>query len=398
MTILLLACVQLDASADLDAPSDDDAADTDTAANDSGDTGDSRPWIDPVDPVCPDDAVFDIEPDRAARVIAGTITWSIDFDAAAEAGGYADCTYTRVYEELVEDNVHDWLCPECEWLTTGNSLIVDGYDDCYMQIDSYDAEHLEHFGFAPVGVETHLFRAGKPWVRARDLATVEPAAEFAVGWSDEGTMDADGATFLLTAEGTLTMAESADVVLTDPRIARSAAYACGEWPLCSPGGDVPTWTLTTGEIFPNVRLRDQCDESVDIWDFAGRWLVIEASSPDCGPCQAMADASEAWRADMESRGYNVEVITLLNASLSSINLPADLAARQDWAETFDETGPVLADQGFGYATMPAYLGKESGMSFPSVIVVGPDLKVRGGHSGYSQNEGFADIEALITAG
>lgn len=379
-----------------------DANATGNAADDAdsaADSGDSRPSIDDVPPECPDDVAFEAMADRPARELAGRITWTLDFDAVGEADGYVDCAYTRNYPSLIEDNVHGWVCPECEWLTTGDSIIVEGYDDCYTQIDTYDAEHLEHFGFGTVEGESHLFRAGKPWVRAHDLAVVEPAEAFTVAWSDEGTMESDGAAFVLSASGEMTMQDAADVLVSDPRVPRTAPYTCGDWPQCNPGGDNASWTLETGAVFPNARLLDQCEEPVDIWDFAGRWLVIDSSSPNCGPCQALANDSGAWLADMETRGYHIEIITLLNESLSSFTLPADVSARQKWANDFDESGPVLGDEGFGYGTMPAYLGKDPGtMSFPSIIVVGPDLKVRGGKSGYSTDAGFADIEALITGG
>jgi hypothetical protein len=75
-------------------------------------------------------------------------------------------------------------------------------------------------------------------------------------------------------------------------------------------------------------------------------------------------------------------LTLLNASLSAINMPAEPDVLQDWAETFGLSSPVLADQGAAYALFPDYLGIEEGMSYPAVILVDPDGAVLSGATGF----------------
>jgi thiol-disulfide isomerase/thioredoxin len=144
-------------------------------------------------------------------------------------------------------------------------------------------------------------------------------------------------------------------------------------------------------VFPNLRLVDQCGDEVDLWDFRGYYLVIDSSAPNCGPCQAMAEGAEAFKARMAASCAPVEMITLLNESLSAINQPASAEDQQAWVDAFGLSSPVLADKGAAYALFPEYLDIESGMSYPAVILVDPDGRVMYGATGFSDWSEFRDI-------
>jgi peroxiredoxin len=356
-------------------------------AGDSADTGAPGPSC-VEDPLPPSEKDTGDAP-RVGRTLSGSVTWSLAFDAEAEAAGFTDCSYTRVYA-ATEVGDQGYLCPECELLTTADTVMTSGYEDCFLQIDDDEAERTEHVGFGEVDGERHFFRTGNENVRLSDMgAAVGGAESWAVAWESEAELTAGG-NMLLTAEGTFTEATSDDVWIEDVTGARTEPYTCG-WPQNSPGGPNPTWTVATGEVFPNLRLVDQCGDEVDLWDFRGYYLVIDSSAPNCGPCQAMAEGAEAFKARMAASCAPVEMITLLNESLSAINQPASAEDQQAWVDAFGLSSPVLADKGAAYALFPEYLDIESGMSYPAVILVDPDGRVMYGATGFSDWSEFRDI-------
>ncbi len=369
-----------------DKPADaDDTAAGDTAA-DTGDTVDTGPSC--VEEPAPPETKDTGAAPRAAATLTGSITWTLSFDEAAEAAGYVDCTYTREYAQT-EVGDQGYLCPACSTLTTGLGVMTEGYEDCFLQISTAEAERVEHLGLGEVDGGVHLFRSGSENVALGDMGPVTGDAPLAVGWEDESELE-EGGVMLLAAVGELTLGVDEATLLEDVNGARTEPYTCG-WPQNNPGGPNPTWEVTDGELFPNVRLEDQCGEPVDLWDFRGFYLVIDSSAPNCGPCQAMAEGAEAFKARMEAACVPVELITLLNESLSAINQPASAEVQAAWVEEFGLTSPVLADRGAAYALFPAYLGIESGMSYPAVILVDPDGRVFHGATGFGDWAEFEDI-------
>lgn len=328
---------------------------------------------------------------RPARTLSGSVTWTVDFDADAEALGYVDCQYTRDYAELVEVVDEGWVCPSCRWMVAGEAEMTAGYQECYLQLDSADAVRVEQLGVGSVGGVDHFFRSGNDNVELADTeSVVVDEADFDVAWESEGELG-DGGSATLSATGHFTQATSESVLVEDPRAPHTEPYACG-WPLMNPGGPVESWAIVDGGVLPNARLMDACTERVDLWDFRGRYLVIDASSPNCGPCQAMAEGAEAFKAQMEAECLHVELVTLLNQELSAVNLPADGLTLVAWKQEFGLSSPVLADKGYGYALFPDYLSPgETGMSLPSTVVVGPDGRVIGGATGFSVDAGGWEV-------
>lgn len=404
----LLACP---VATDLDADVDDTSQVAEPGGDDPNESGgddsgvEDSAWVDTgatynLTFECPPEAGYIGELPHAARTFSGAATWVIDFDQVAEDAGYVDCSYSRTYVETVEREGYGWQCPTCDWFTAGEAEVVDGYDDCTVLISTSDQVRVEHLGLGLVDGARHFWRTGGENLTLADLGealgTGTQVDPYRVAWYDEG--EVDEGTFFLTATGQFVVDERSDLEIADIDVARADPYACG-WEQCNPGGPVASYTLATGGVFPNARLADSCGDKVDIWDSWGRYLVIDSAAPDCGPCITLARAEAAWVQKMADRGLEVEWITLLNASLSSVNLPADQAALGAWISGTQTGGLVLSDEGFAYAVMPTYTGRESGMSYPTMIVVSPDMTVLGWDSGFSAAEdggdGFGPIEALI---
>ncbi len=367
----------------------------DTALVDSGGTETTVPDECPPGAPPPTDPIPGAPP-RAGEVWSGSITWTVHFDLLAHAQGHQDCSYTRVYEELVETGGEPWVCPACAVLVKGTATIVSGYEDCYLQISDNEAERTEELGIGEVDGALRFFRAGNENVRAADVAAVTDSTPLDVAWTDVGRLDGLR-TVTLSAAGSFTRRVDPAVVVEDPQTLRAEPYACG-WPRQNPGGPNTSWSIADGAVFPNFRLDDQCGEPVSLWDFRDRYVVIDASSPNCGPCQEMATAAPAFEAELRAECVDVATVTLLNESLSAVNLPASIADREGWAAAFALDAPVLGDLGLGYALFPAYQGRTSGMSLPSWVVLDPQGRLLGGGSGFSTEEGgFAEIRALILA-
>ncbi len=379
----------VDATADSDSGSDSDSGGDSDSATDTVDTAECPEFEEPGAPATRDTG----DGPRAAHTLDGTVTWTLSFDDDAEAAGYRDCTYTRQYTEFTESTLHGHLCPECSLLTRGFAEVIDGYDDCFAQISTADAIRPEALGLAEVDGAWSLFRSGSLNVSLGDMGPItgDPTGSFAVAWTDESALD-EGGTMVLSAAGTLQRATSATATVPDPDGARAEPYSCG-WPQNSPGGANASYDVAIGKVLPNVRLEDQCGEPVDVWDFRGWWLVIDAAATNCGPCQAMAAEADAFEERMRNRCVPVKNITLLAESLSAINVPATIDVRQDWAATFGVSSPVLGDEGFGYALFPDILGDtDGGMSYPTVVVVDPDGLVVWAGTGFG---GWEEVEAII---
>lgn len=336
---------------------------------------------------------------RVARTLTAQLTTTVDFDAAAEAAGHTDCSYTRAYPLLTEAVDTDWVCPDCDWYTAGTTTVVEGYEQCYAQLSTAAAERVEHLGFVTGKDGTQLWRSGVENVRAADTGARVDAAALAEGqtvalsWTSQGELD-DGGTVTLSWEGSLSQGVAEDVLLVPPTTPRTEPYTCG-WPTRNPGGPVERWDAADGAVFPNARLVDPCGELVDLWDFRGKWLVIDAASPDCGPCIGMAETAEAFKAQMAAECVEVETLTLLNAGLREVNLPADDDLLDDWVAELGVAGPVLADRGFAYAVIAPYFYPEGGMSLPSVVILDPEGRLVGGDHGWSEDSGGWERYATI---
>ena len=320
-----------------------------------------------------------------AVVLSGTVRWTLDFDAAAEAAGFWDCGYGRAYAGTQYLDA-PWLCPDCEVIAGGTARLLEGVD-CYSQISDTSGTRFESWG---IGSEGGFFRASTPQFPLSELDSIPPVTfgeVTALTWSSEG--EVDGGSLMLEAEGRLTAHTEPEVLLADPLAPRDGAYACG-WPQAEPEGLESDYRLETGGIFPNGAFVDACGEDVRIWDLAGRYLVIESANPDCGPCQDMAAAETANLEALAAEGFDVMMVTLMGAGLAEPWASPEVSLVTAWAEEFELEDPVLVDRGLGYALFSLYL-EDVGFGWPAWVVVAPDLRVLGGGVGSGGWDVIADL-------
>lgn len=325
--------------------------------------------------------------------LESTITWSIDFDAEAEAAGASDCSYTRVYEG-VQRLGWEHLCPECDFIARGDATMTEGLD-CYAQISSTAADVRTELWAIEDGTKLH--RSGRdqfpmPTVLAELAETSVDGAAVPVTWGSEDNALTDGGTFALAAEGTVAWSLDETLLQDDPWGPRADAYACG-WECEDPGDLVGTSPLGLGETIPNGRFRDQCGEMVDLWDFHGSYLVIDASQSDCGPCRTMADTHDAFVQQMRAAGIPVRVITLMGNGLAATWETPSEETVDAWVEAYGLTEPVLADTAWTLSYFPTFIDGYSGedYGYPAWIVVDPELRPIHGNVGFSDWDAVAEV-------
>jgi len=328
-------------------------------------------------------------PTQPAIVVEGEITWTLTFDEDAQAGGFYDCAYTRQFQgQQVLDM--DYLCPACITQVQGIATMSDGLD-CYSQISANPTtERTEHWGWSA----SSFFRTGSEQAPLGELSPFEDNGQGStndLSWSSESTLS-DSGTMVLAASGTMTWEVDEDILIEDPWAQRTQPYTCG-WPMEDPGTLALDYSLAIGETFPNVRLADQCGDQLALWDLYGRWLVLDTSQSDCGPCQSMAAGAEAFVTEMAEDGIEVMVVGLLGNGLSNPYGTPSESTFEGWISTFNLSDPVLYDRGFAYALFPEFIEETTGDTFgyPTWLVVDPSMTLVYGNVGFGSWDDVGDV-------
>ncbi len=319
-------------------------------------------------------------PSPRLRTISGDVTWHVSFDDTAVAAGAIDCQYTRHYEGQ-EDASARWLCPSCEVMFRATVEMAEGLDDCYSQVSDAAPAAAEWIGYG--GGRWHRSVEGP----TTDQGSVDIQSRAITTKNVVKSLDAlAGGKMSFHIEGGLALSEGEGDKLHG--FVPPASYACG-WPKSDAPPYEGDWTLSDGATVPDGLFYDACEEVVRLQDFAGSYLIIDMAARDCPPCRAMAGDEEAFVADMAAEGIDVRVITLLAPSLADTLGTTTTEMLQGWIDNYELTSPVLADRGWGLAMFGPLFGDPA--SYPSWVIVRPDLTVLG------SGQGFADFEEHKTA-
>lgn len=323
-----------------------------------------------------------------AILASAAVTWTLDFDAAAEAQGQADCQYSRSFQG-VQRLDRGYLCPDCAVIVRGTASVTEGLD-CLGLVSEPEPTRTETWGWSEAGL---LYRSGVVDLSLGELAEIDPTASdgAALAWESESEAPAGG-TVRLSAVGTLSWAVDPETLLPDPFPPRTTPYACG-WPQADPGDLVLDYEAHLDQVFPNVRLVDPCGEELALWDLSGRWLVIDTSQPDCGPCLQMASTAAAFVEEMAAEGVEVVVVSLLGAGLAEPHLSPPAEVYDDFVESYGHGDPILVDEGFGYAVFSRLAASDLGESFgfPTWVVVDPQMRLVHGNVGFSDWDAVAQV-------
>ncbi len=340
-----------------DSAAEQEATDTEDTDNEDADTGNSN-------------EEFELQS------LTGSIVWELDFNEEAEALGFTDCSYQRDYSGNEEWSA-PWLCDTCE-----KSFLVDvdlsiGLDDCYAQIATDPAEK-ERLGWSADGV---FHRGTYPNYKQTEQGTVSFDGDSFTTHNEKEIEMSEGGGFTFNINGSFELGEGGG----DPLLGMEPpeSYACG-WPKADPPPFTGSYTLNVGEKLPDGVFKDHCDEPVRLHDFMGKYLFIDISATNCGPCKILAQTEAEFIESMNNNGIEVEVITLMAPSLSAILDPTPVEVLQDWVDTYSLHSPVFADRGWGYWLGKEALGEDFG--YPTWLIVSPELEVLEISKGFGVNE------------
>ncbi len=113
--------------------------------------------------------------------------------------------------------------------------------------------------------------------------------------------------------------------------------------------------LAEGDVAPNMRLRDQFGDEVELYQFYGMVVQISLFAAWCPPCRRDAPQLAAASRDLEEHGAIV-----LEVMLESRGGEARVEHSERWAERSGADHPVLADSALeteallhgGFPTLP----------------------------------------------
>jgi hypothetical protein len=313
----------------------------------------------------------------------GDVTWTVTFDADAQAAGATDCSYTRHYE-AIQDQSAPWLCPACDIVFHADVEMTEGQVDCFGQISTAEPLESEWIGFAG---NTYYRGVGMNMTEQGTLSGDATMKTLMHAVADQPGPTAG--TFSFAIAGSFTLGEEEG----DPMhgFVPPETYACG-WPKANPPAYTGDYTLAVGDTVPDGLFMDRCGETVRLHDFQGAYLLVEMGARDCPPCQAMAGEEEQFIADMAAQGITVYVVTLLAPSLSNTLGETTQPMLETWTNNYELTSPVLADRGWGLSMFVPIYQDQTG--YPSIAVVAPDLTVLHEQVGFGS---FEEISTMILA-
>lgn len=345
---------------------------------------DEAPVVDTVSPVDVAPATDVVQPVEQIIRMNGTIVWTVDFSAEAEAEGYEDCSYEMTYEAF-EDPSSPWLCVSCTQVFRASAQVVTGGEECHGQLGESPSELTEWFG-----------QGGGEWYWSDALAFVMQVQgggsftdqNWTVNGSNEGTVGLS-LPFTRNSTGSLSISlvnEGVDYALTLPE-----SYSCG-WPQADPPAYEGPFTLVEGQTLPDGVFIDQCGEAVRLHDLTGTYFILEIGALDCDPCQDSAALIGQFLSAMDDRGIPVQMVTMLVPSIYQAEGSVSQESVVQWANAFSLENPVLVDRGYTQVVAGSHFG--TGLGYPTTVLVSPSLKVFRMSNGFS---GWLEHEEAIAA-
>lgn len=140
-----------------------------------------------------------------------------------------------------------------------------------------------------------------------------------------------------------------------------------------------------GDVPQNFRMIDQYGDTVDLYSFFGKHIMLAVGAEWCGPCIAAASQAQAEQDALADDGVQIIEIVVQDAAGD----PADLATGARWAERHGlTTVPSLAA---GDVALPEDANWDenafsSDQYIPTFVHIGPDMRLLSVDEGYDSPE------------
>jgi thiol-disulfide isomerase/thioredoxin len=139
------------------------------------------------------------------------------------------------------------------------------------------------------------------------------------------------------------------------------------WEQTTPPAGLVAEGFEVGDVVPDVRLMDQHEDLVSLWQFWGKVIVLDISTIWCAPCQALAETTQETYDDYADQGFMY--VTVLQEDLHNEDPETDDLML--WVNEYGLNTPVLDDgtkEETGDAIVPAN-------TWPAVLVIDRDMVV-----------------------
>lgn len=132
---------------------------------------------------------------------------------------------------------------------------------------------------------------------------------------------------------------------------------------CSVPEDLTGTGYAVGDIMPNVTLKDQNSDKVELYQFYSKVLLVKVFTEWCSPCKASAPTVQELWEDHQDDG-----LVVLSVDHQAANFtPPTAGSIQNWVNTYDKTHPILAD--------PIKIVPHDG-GWPTYYVIDEDMTIK----------------------
>ena len=167
---------------------------------------------------------------------------------------------------------------------------------------------------------------------------------------------------------------------------------------CEPEPEDPypwaTWETCAHDIGDNpcnFSLMDQHGETVELYEYYGKVIVIDLSAMWCSVCKNIAATGDEWVAKYGAEDFIWLTVLLTDAG----NQDPDLQDLQDWATAYGITVPVLAgSRNMIDLTDPLEDGYPV-TSWPTLVVVDRNMVLQHGLNGWNEATISGWVDGLL---
>ncbi|MCA9490732.1 MAG: redoxin domain-containing protein [Myxococcales bacterium] len=137
------------------------------------------------------------------------------------------------------------------------------------------------------------------------------------------------------------------------------------WATSPPPAGLEGEGFDVGDIVVDVRLPDQFDDEVSVWQFFGHLVVLDVSTMWCAPCRELAETTQHT---VDTYGDALQYVTVLQEDPDGD--PPTTEDLGSWANVYGLSTPVLGDgtyEGTGAAI-------DNGQ-YPALLLIDTELHV-----------------------